>query len=93
MEKPMYKKVSKAGGVTIPSPLRHALNIPKGAAIEMTTTQNDEIIIKKHIPTCLCCGTADHVKTINGVEMCPECAKRFIVGVDVDGGIEHGNDN
>lgn len=94
MEKPMYKKVSKAGGVTIPSPLRHALNIPKGAAIEMTTTPDDEIIIKKHIPTCLCCGTADHVKTINGVELCPECAKRFIAEVDsVAGGTEHGTDN
>lgn len=94
MEKPMYKKVSKAGGVTIPSPLRHALNIPKGAAIEMTTTPDDEIIIKKHIPTCLCCGTADHVKTINGVELCAECAKRFIAEADsVAGGKDHGTDN
>ncbi len=84
MSKTMYKKVSKVGGVTIPAQLRHSLNIPKGAAVEVTTSDN-EIIIKKHIPTCLCCGTADNVKVINEVELCEKCAKKFVLGVDTDG--------
>ena len=87
MEKAMFKKVSKAGGITIPSQLRHALNIPKGAAVEITTNEDDEIIIKKHIPTCICCGTAENVKVINGVELCQECAGTFA------GGTNDGNDN
>ena len=85
MSKPMYKKVSKTGGITIPAQLRHSLNIPKGAAVEIRTTSADEIVIKKHIPTCLCCGTADNVKIINEVELCEECASKFVVGVDTDG--------
>lgn len=88
MSKPMYKKVSKVGGITIPSQLRHSLNIPKGTAVEIRTTPDDEIVIKKHIPTCLCCGTADNVNVIDEVELCEECAKKFLIGVDTDG-----NDN
>ena len=38
-----------------------------------------------HIPTCMCCGTADHVKVFNGVELCTTCASKFT------GGSEHGN--
>lgn len=87
MERPIYKKVSKAGGLTIPRQLREELNIPKGAAIEVTKTDDGKIVIKKHIPTCICCGTADYVSTINGIEMCSECAKKFA------GGSEHGNDD
>ncbi|MDO5352267.1 MAG: AbrB/MazE/SpoVT family DNA-binding domain-containing protein [Succinatimonas sp.] len=82
----LFKKVNKAGGITIPQQFRHALNIPKGSAVEMEDA-GDKIIIKKHIPTCLVCGTADHVNVINGVEICEECAKKFT------GGIDHGYDN
>lgn len=87
MNKPMYKKVSKTGGFTIPRQFREECNIPKGAAIEVTKNEDGEIVIKKHIPTCVCCGTADYVTTINGIEMCSECAKKFI------GGIDYGNDD
>ncbi len=87
MDKKMYKKISKTGGITIPSQLRHALNIPKGAAVEITTSEDDEIIIKKHIPTCMCCGTAENVKVVNEVELCQECVAKFA------GGTNNGNDN
>ena len=61
------------------------MNIPKGAAVEIVQTEDNSLLIKKHIPTCMCCGTADHVKVFNGVELCTTCASKFI------GGGEHGN--
>lgn len=76
----LYKKVSKAGGLTIPAQMRHELNIPKGAAVELSVNENEEIVIAKHIPTCLCCGTADYVSVVNGVELCEKCAKKFVGG-------------
>ena len=82
----LFKKVNKAGGITIPQQFRHALNIPKGAAVEMEETDG-MLIIKKHITTCLVCGNADNVTVINGVEVCADCAKRFA------GGTDNGNDN
>ena len=61
------------------------MNIPKGAAVEIVQTEDNSLLIKKHIPTCMCCGTADHVKVFNGVELCTTCAGKFT------GGGEHGN--
>ena len=48
----LQKKVTKAGSVTIPTLIREQLNIPKGAAVELET-KNEELIIRKHIPTCV----------------------------------------
>lgn len=82
----LYKKVNKAGGITIPQQLRHALNIPKGAALELED-DGDKIIITKHIPTCVCCGKTEDVRVNNGVELCESCARMFL------GGEDDGNDN
>ncbi|BBK22746.1 hypothetical protein Aargi30884_16490 [Amedibacterium intestinale] len=87
MDKKMYKKISKAGGITIPSIIRHSLNIPKGAAVELIADE-EKLIIKKHIPTCECCGSAENVKVINQVELCHGCAMKFMKG-----GAGNGNDN
>lgn len=71
-----FKKVSKAGGITIPQIMRHELNIPKGAAVEVETVE-DALIIRKHIPTCILCGSADDVVIIDGTELCSKCLERF----------------
>lgn len=61
------------------------MNIPKGAAVEIVQTEDNSLLIKKHIPTCMCCGTAENVKVFNNVELCTTCASKFA------GGSEHGN--
>ena len=61
------------------------MNIPKGAAVEIVQTEDNSLLIKKHIPTCMCCGTAENVKVFNNVELCTTCASKFT------GGGEHGN--
>lgn len=76
----LFKKVSKAGSLTIPAQMRHELNIPKGAAVELSVNDNEQIVITKHIPTCMCCGTADCVSVVDGVELCKKCAKKFVGG-------------
>lgn len=81
----LFKKVNKAGGITIPQQFRHALNIPKGAAVEIEEADG-ALVIRKHIPTCMVCGTAENIHVINDVELCEECAKKF-------GGNDNGNDN
>lgn len=80
----LQKKVTKAGSVTIPTLIREQLNIPKGAAVELET-KNEELIIRKHIPTCVCCGTADHVVTYAGLEICQDCLKKAKEASDNNG--------
>ena len=85
MENKLFKKISRTGGITIPAQIRHQMNIPKCAAVEIVQTEDNSLLIKKHIPTCMCCGTAEHVKVFNNVELCTTCASKFA------GGSEHGN--
>lgn len=85
MENKLFKKISRTGGITIPVQIRHQMNIPKGAAVEIVQTEDNSLLIKKHIPTCMCCGTAENVKVFNNVELCTTCASKFA------GGSEHGN--
>lgn len=73
----LYKKVSKAGGITIPQQFRHALNIPKGAAVEVEA-DDEKIVIRKHIPTCMICGTAENVAVIGEVEICKHCTEKLL---------------
>lgn len=68
----LHKKVNKQGGITLPQQIRHELNIPAGAAIEVETI-DEEIIIRKHIPTCLLCKTSNNVIVVDGIELCKEC--------------------
>lgn len=85
MENKLFKKISRTGGITIPAQIRHQMNIPKGAAVKIVQTEDNSLLIKKHIPTCMCCGTAENVKVFNNVELCTTCASKFA------GGGEHGN--
>lgn len=84
-----FKKVSKAGGITIPQIMRHELNIPKGAAVEVETA-DDALIIRKHIPTCIMCGSADDVVVVDGTELCSRCLEKFNEKAKEE---EHGNTN
>lgn len=70
----LQKKVTKAGSITIPTMMREELNIPKGAAVELESVDG-KLIVKKHIPTCQCCGSADHVIVFKGMEVCQNCLK------------------
>ena len=72
----LYKKVSKTGGITIPQQFRHLLNIPKGAAVEVEADE-EKIVIRKHIPTCMVCGTAENVAIVGEVEMCRHCTEEL----------------
>lgn len=67
----LYKQVTKVGSVTIPRIVRDELNIPKGCAVELETT-GDGLLIRKHVPTCMICGTADHVHKLGDVELCAD---------------------
>lgn len=72
----LYKQLSKSGTVTIPQQVRHELNIPKGAAIEVET-MDEEVIIRKHVPTCMKCGTAENVIVSDRIELCDKCLKKM----------------
>ena len=73
----VYKKVNKNGSITIPQQLRHDTGIRAGVPLEIETTENS-IILKKYVPTCMFCGSAENVAEIQGFCICRNCAEEIL---------------
>lgn len=74
----IYKKMSKAGGITIPSALRRDLGIQPGDAFELKVDySNGNITIERYKTRCIFCKTDENVnKIIGGKGICEECVKK-----------------
>lgn len=68
-----YKKLSKARGVTVPKDLAANLGLFAGSAIDLVETA-EGILLRKHVPTCVFCGSAESVDTVKSKEVCSKCA-------------------
>lgn len=68
-----HKKLSKTRGVTVPKDLAANLGLFAGSAIDLVETA-EGILLRKHVPTCVFCGSAESVDTVKGKEICAKCA-------------------
>lgn len=70
------KRITKSGTITLPKELRAQLGIPLGSAVDIDT-DGEYIIIRKHIPICFFCRSAEHITKVMGTEICSNCAKKI----------------
>lgn len=73
----LHKKVNKNGSITIPQQLRHELGIKAGVPLELTATA-EGLSLTKYIPTCMVCGSAEFVVTLDGHCICKGCAEEVL---------------
>lgn len=71
-----YKKLSKARGVTVPKDLAANLGMFAGAAVDLVEVKGG-ILLRKHVPTCVFCGSVESVDTVKGREICAKCAREM----------------
>lgn len=76
----MERKISKSGGITIPSNLRMQLGIQGKEKINIETKDNGDILIRRIQGTCIFCGTVEGVKAFRGKFVCKECKKLLASG-------------
>lgn len=69
----MERKISKSGGITIPSNLRMQLGIQGKEKITIETKDNGDIVIKRIQGTCIFCGSVENVQAYKGKFICKEC--------------------
>ena len=72
----MTKKISKSGSVHLAKELRSELGIPVGCAVDVDT-DGETITIRKHVPVCRFCGSAESVAKVFDTEICKECAEKI----------------
>lgn len=72
----LYKKINKAGAITIPSQLRRDYGFNAGEGIEVVPV-GDTLVLRKHSPKCLLCEEHEEVITYKGRHICKKCIQEM----------------
>ncbi len=65
--------IDKMGRIVIPVSIRKAISADIGDQLELSL-ENDILIVKKAISTCVFCNRADdNMRLVNGKYICSEC--------------------
>ena len=70
----IVRKVDELGRIVLPIELRRTLDIAQRDALEIYVDE-DRIILKKYMPSCIFCGDAKDVVDYKGKNVCPNCLK------------------
>lgn len=70
-----FKKISKAGSLSIPVKLRREYNINSGDAVVIEPLESGGFTVKPFTDKCCLCGNTENIKYIFGKGICFECAE------------------
>ena len=73
----MEKKISKSGGITIPSALRRDLGITGKEKVLISVDDSGDIKLKRIAGSCIFCGNYENLVNYEGRYICSECAKKI----------------
>ena len=79
----IVRKVDSLGRIVIPKELRATMNIVEDETVLEISSDGEEIILRKYVPGCHCCGRADGLKEVMGLKICPDCLKEFSKAIDL----------
>jgi transcriptional pleiotropic regulator of transition state genes len=66
------RKVDDLGRIVIPAPMRRALDIAEGDALEVTVS-GDRLIMRKVAERCAFCSSARELSEFRGTAVCWSC--------------------
>ena len=72
----IVRKMDRLGRVVIPMGLRRLLDINVDDPIEIFM-DGESIVLKKYIPACYFCDSADDIITYGGRKICRECIAKL----------------
>ncbi|MCR4430239.1 MAG: AbrB/MazE/SpoVT family DNA-binding domain-containing protein [Tepidanaerobacteraceae bacterium] len=68
----IVRKVDELGRVVIPIELRRTMGIGERDALEIYVDA-DRIVLKKYMPACIFCGSAEDIVNFKGKNICSGC--------------------
>jgi transcriptional pleiotropic regulator of transition state genes len=68
----IVRKVDELGRIVLPIELRRTLDIAEKDALEIYVDE-DSIILRKYMPACIFCGSADGITQHKGKNICQDC--------------------
>lgn len=73
----IVRKVDELGRIVVPIELRRSLGIGDRDEVAMFMEENS-IVIRKHQPTCVFCGSADNTVEYKKKIICKDCIDSMI---------------
>lgn len=79
----VIRNIDHLGRLCVPMEIRKAFDIPTNTPIEIYTSDNGNIILRKYQPGCACCGQVNG-KLIkkNGVSICVKCLSELVDSIN-----------
>ncbi len=72
----IIRKVDEVGRIVLPIELRRIFDIEENDPLEIYT-EDDCIILKKYVPSCIFCGNSEDLIQFNGKNICTGCAEKI----------------
>lgn len=82
------KKISKSGGITIPSHIRREMGIAPGEKVEVQLDGSGDLKLKRIEGSCILCGTHEDLMKVDKVFICYGCGKEVHEALKSRGGEE-----
>lgn len=76
----IVRKIDTLGRIVLPKETRRIFDIESGTPLEIFV-EDDAIILKKYVPTCIFCGTAKNITNFKGKRVCENCIDTLINGI------------
>ena len=70
----IVRKVDELGRIVLPIEIRRIMGIAERDALVISMNEN-EIVLRKHEPICLFCGSNRNLKEFRGKTVCAECIR------------------
>ncbi len=68
----IVRKVDELGRIVIPIEMRRTLDVAEKDALEIYV-EEDRILLKKHEPACVFCGSSRGIAQFAGKNICAKC--------------------
>lgn len=72
----IVRRVDELGRIVLPIELRRTLDIAERDALEIYV-DGSSIVLRKYLPSCLFCDSADDVITFEGKMVCRKCLEKL----------------
>lgn len=78
----MIRRIDTLGRIVIPKSIRKSLGLKDQTATEEGTAleifvDGEQLIFRKYVPGCICCGEASNLREVKGIMFCPECIRKI----------------
>lgn len=73
------KQEEAAKQIRIPPEVRQVMGWGEKDRLEIWVDPSDsKIVIKKHVPACICCGGRQGLKEYRQLYFCPDCRRKIV---------------